>query len=120
MGAACSTPIIGPGAWSWTRKQLRVTGAATDTAVWAAAGAAVYIYLHKIEFTCSSAGTVSFSEGADGATTRIYDGDVLASTTVVLEFPEGQPYRLPANTALNVTNSAGNLKIVVYGVTGPA
>ena len=71
-------------------------------------------------FTCSAAGNVSVSEGLDGATTRIYDGEVLASTTVILEFPEGQPYRLPANTALNITNAAGNLKVVAYGVTGPA
>ena len=115
---ASSLPNIGIGAWQWTRKQLRVTGAATDTAVWAAPGALTYIYVHKIQFTVSAVATVSFSQGIDDATTRIFDGDFAANGGAILEFPEGQPYRLPVNTALNVTNTAGNLKIVVYGVTG--
>lgn len=100
------------------RVNIRVTGAATDTALVASPGAGKAIEVIRAHFTVSSAATVSMSFGADGTTTRIIDGDFAANGGIEVG-PEWdgatiRPFAVgPAATALNITNSAGNLKGVV-------
>jgi hypothetical protein len=103
--------------------RFRVTGAATTEVV--AAVAAKQIRVHYFMFTTSAAATVSLHEGTDGATTRFVDGDFAANGGVCLQLagvaPGGGPmphFICSGNTALNITNSAGNLKgVVVYEQT---
>lgn len=106
------------------RTGFRVTGAATDTAVIAAPGANKRIVIQKLMFTVSAAATVSFSDGLDATATRIIDGDFAANGGGVWDSAGSQMNYIPvavltANTAFNVTNSAGNLKgSVTYDVVG--
>lgn len=106
------------------RALISVTGAATDTAVIAAPGAGLAIQVNRVHYTVSSAATVSLSNGTDGATTRISYGDFAANGGIVLDSYGNGPSIYPvatlsANTALNITNSAGNLKGVVDYVVVP-
>lgn len=112
-----SRASTGSGRLQYTVKRNRVTGAATDTAVWTpTSGNRIYVY--KIEFTVSAAATVTFSEGADGSTTRLLDGDFAANGGAIMDFPLDGPYALATDAILKVTNSAGNVKSVVYGFEG--
>ena len=65
------------------RALITATGAATDTAIVAAPGAGQRIVLDAIQFTVSAAATVSVSNGADGATTRLFYGDFAANGGIV-------------------------------------
>jgi len=106
------------------RTSFAVTGAATDTQVIAAPGAGKVLKILRLEFTVSAAATVSFSDGNDAVGTRIIYGDFAANGGVI-ERAEGPPAArsyvavLTPNTALKVTNSAGNVKgVVEYDVLG--
>lgn len=109
------------------RALIAVTGAQTDTELVPAPGAGFYIRVHAFQFTASAAATVSLSQGTDGATTRLFYGDFAANDCVGMS-GGGHDSRkfvpvvtLAANTALNITNSAGNLKgVVYYEITGVA
>jgi hypothetical protein len=94
--------------------RIRVTGAATTEVVAAVAGKQIRVL--AVEFTISAAGTATLHEGTDGVTTRFLDGDFAANGGLILPLsvgPNGNPvphYICTGNTALNITNSAGNLK----------
>lgn len=99
--------------------RFRVTGAATTELVAAVTGKQIKVL--SFQFTVSSAGTVTLHEGTDGATTRFIDGDFAANSGVVLTLLPGNRgtpvphFVCTGATALNITNSAGNLKgTVVY------
>ena len=107
------------------RALIAVTGAATDTALVAAPGATHWIRLLRIHYTISAAATVSVSAGPDAASSvRIIHGVYPAATTVVMDsIGDGMTIHpiadLPLNTALNITNSAGNLAgVVEYEISG--
>lgn len=97
---------------------IAVTGAATDTEIVAAQGARKQIVINRIHVTTSAAGTVSVSQGADASGTRFIHTDLAANGAFVFEgqgtLAGWRPFHiLPVNTALNITNSAGNLKGIV-------
>jgi hypothetical protein len=100
------------------RALISVTGAQTDTElVPAVAGKSIFVL--GVNFTVSADATVSLSDGADGATTRLLYGDYAANSGVFAGGDsgaggEGKPLAiLTVATALKITNSAGNLKGVV-------
>jgi hypothetical protein len=99
------------------RTGFAVTGAATDTALVAAPGAGKHLRILYLQFTVSAAAIVSVSDGADATGTRLFYGDCGANAGFVGEARgagDSSPWMvLTGNTALNITNSAGNLKGVV-------
>ena len=98
------------------RALISVTGAATDTDIIAAPTNGTAIRVLRIHFTVSAAATVSVTNGADGATTRLIYGDFAANGGFAgdpVAFGSGNvmPFAVcSGNTALKITNSAGNLK----------
>lgn len=79
-----------------------ITGT-SDTAVIAAPGASLYLYITSVNVSNSSANAV-WVNIKDGATTKrtVYLG---AGLTIALEFPT--PLKLTVNTALNVASETG-------------
>lgn len=96
------------------RTGFAFTGAQTDADVVAAtAGKAIRIL--RLMFTTSAAATISFTDGADAAGTRIIYGDFAANGGGVWEAQGNLPDLFPVATgtvgsALKVTSSAGNIK----------
>ena len=99
----------------FTRKELTVTGAATDTVLWAAPTTPNCIYLVGVWGSVSAACTLSITDGNDGSGTRLYYVDLPGAGTFSVVFTENKPYRLTVATALKITNSAGNVKVQAYG-----
>jgi len=96
------------------RTGFAFTGAQADQDV-VAATTGKQIRILRLMFTTSAAATISFTDGADAAGTRIIFGDFGANGGGVWEaqgaLPEPYPVAtLTASTALKVTTSAGNLK----------
>lgn len=101
------------------RTGFAFTGAQSDQAVIAAPGVGKILRIRRLQFTLSSAGTIAFTDGADAAGTRLFYGDLGANGGAILEsIPTTNSSPVPwailtGNTALNVTNSAGDIKGVV-------
>lgn len=98
------------------RTGFAFTGAQSDADVIAAVTGKTFKIL-RLYFTTSAASTVSFSDGADAAATRIFHGTFAAGSVgvpVILTAVGhgGGMYpvaTLTKGTALKVTTSAGNL-----------
>lgn len=88
------------------------TGAAAAADILAAATGVRYV-VHKIELTVSAATEVKVHAGTDGATTRLFYGDLGANGTIVMEWENGG-HVCPTNTALKLTTAAGNTKGFVH------
>ena len=100
--------------FAWTRKELRGTGAITNTAIWTpATGNSVYV--HKILATVSAASEVVLSEGDDASGTRVLDIYAGANGGLVVEWPHEAPLKLATNAVLKASTTAGNSKFTVYG-----
>jgi hypothetical protein len=90
---------------------ITATGAADDI-VAAVAGRKVRVWF--IQWTMDGTGTASIHAGAAGATTRLVYGDYVAGGGGVLDLTKAGGWTCPtANTALQGTTSAANLKGVV-------
>lgn len=87
------------------------TGAAAAADILAAVAGVRYV-IHKIELTVTAAAAVKVHHGTDGATTRLFYGDLAANGGIVMEFGGG--FVCPTNTAVKLTTDAGNTHGVIY------
>ncbi len=102
--------------YDYTFKRLRQTGNASDVDIWAAPGSGKRIYITAITVTGDTAGTITVTDGADAAGTRLWDLYNVANGGINEVFPVEIPLRLSDNTALKLTTTGGgNYKVVVRG-----
>lgn len=92
-----------------------ITGT-SDTAVIAAPGASLYLYITSVNLSNSHASSGAFVNVKDGSTTK-RTAWVAANSTVTIEFPT--PLKLTVNTALNVASetSVTNIRASATGYT---
>lgn len=108
-------PSLTNAPWVYTRKEKQNAGAASDVAVWTPASGKS-IFIHRITVTTSAAATIQVTEGNDASGTRLIDIYAPENGGIDMPFPFEAPFKLAADSVLKITTSAGNSKIVVYGI----